>query len=118
MGYTRHHAIIVTTWRRPVACQLVREFRKFGLPVTEPVESVRNTDYTFLIGPDGSKEGWETSTRFDMLRDEAVRVLKVAGVTWAEIQYYDEEGDVRVLRDSRNPGPEARARSGRTGDWW
>ena len=108
VGYIRHHAIIVTTWPSTKAAMLVREFRKFGLPVTEPVKSVRNSVWTFLIGPDGSNEFWDTSERYDMLRDEAVRVLALAGVKWAEVLYHDEEGAARVVRDSRstrNPPP-------------
>ena len=79
VGYIRHHAIIVTTWPSTKAAMLVREFRKFGLPVTEPVKSVRNSVWTFLIGPDGSNEFWDTSERYDMLRGRGGQGLGPSG---------------------------------------
>jgi hypothetical protein len=58
---------------------------------------------TFMVPPDGSKEGWRESEDSDNRRDTFLEWLEEhqdGWLSWAEVQYGDEAGDQRVLRAS------------------
>jgi hypothetical protein len=115
MGYMRHHAIVVTSWDEDRIKRAWEEagrlFGQFASEVGKPtdlrgpvVEASVNEYYTFLIGPDGSKEGWATSDRGDAARSEFIAWLHAqdyddgsSPYDWALIQYGDEDGDQRVV---------------------
>jgi hypothetical protein len=117
MGYMRHHAIIVTNWNSeesphpmkdtPTIEDAHRQAQECGL-VTSPISPPATNGYrTFLVFPDGSKEGWETSDEGDAARDAFVAWLEKSryddGSTpfdWAEVQYGDEDGHQYVVRAS------------------
>ena len=61
MGYMRHDAIVVTSWKREVLDVVAAKARELGLKVLGPSAGVTNGIATFLVCPDGSKEGWEES---------------------------------------------------------
>ena len=104
MGYMCHHAIIVTGWREEdvmAAHQKACEFFKGILHVSEITPEVTNGYISFLIPPDGSKEGWDTSYRGDIARNRFIRWLSSQKDNWceyAEVQFGDEEGNDRLLR--------------------
>lgn len=99
MGYMCHHAIIVTTWKKE---HIESAFKKakllFDERVTDIIMGVCNEYYTFLIGPDGSKEGWEESNTGDSLRDEFCHwvVDNNLYLTVSVVQYGDDGGDNNI----------------------
>ena len=68
MGYIRHDAIIVTSFNEEGLTQARGVAIKEGLKVTDITEGNINGYVSFLIVPDGSKEGWEESDRCDDAR--------------------------------------------------
>ncbi|WP_312394713.1 hypothetical protein [Chryseobacterium sp.] len=87
MGYIKHHSIIVTSHFREdikkaheMAIYLFSEVNndtyKFSQSiVTNIVEGLANSQYTFFISPDGSKEGWGLSDQCDEKRAEFIKWL-------------------------------------------
>lgn len=70
MGRIKHNAIVVTSgssdsiliaWRKALDL--------FEGKITTIVEGVANGYFSFLIVPDGSKEGWKPSDNWDEKRD-------------------------------------------------
>jgi hypothetical protein len=115
MGYMRHHAIILTgsqdlsyARERAIACGNTR--------VTELVGPAWNGTYSFMVAPDGSKEGWEESDRGDEARARFIQEIRTdrhgptlvhdegphrLGVyDWVEVQFGDGGLDTRVTDDS------------------
>ena len=109
MGFLYHNAIIVLTYSRERAeAAYAKAFELFdGLaPVTAIAETPVNSDFTFAILPDGSKEGWEPSERGDAARDAMKAWFKEqcfedgsCPFNWIEIGFG--EDDARVVDDSR-----------------
>lgn len=113
MGYMRHHAIIVTTWHEARAeaarGEAVGVFAGRA-PVSPLLASPINGYWSFMVGPDGSKQGWSDSDRGDEARDALVAWLHAqryedgsSAFSWVEVQYGDDNGDTRVVRDSDAP---------------
>lgn len=107
MGYIRHNAIVVTSWdydKASIAYHAAKSiFAKYGLgQLVGPIISSVAGDYkTFFIGPDGSKEGWETSNAGNDARDDFIHWLQNFDCyDWAEIQYGDEGGNQCVTTAS------------------
>lgn len=61
MSYTRHHAIIVTSWNEKSIRKAHEAASKIFPHVSEIVESGMNGYSSFFVPPDGSKEGWRDS---------------------------------------------------------
>lgn len=68
MGYMRHDAIVVTSWKRAAIEEAAEKARALGLEVLGPSAEVTNGISTLLVCPDGSKEGWDESDAFDAKR--------------------------------------------------
>jgi hypothetical protein len=112
MGYIRHHAIIVTSWDTYISKAHAKATEIFGKPksdfhmgpiaaVTPVTDSTVNFYQSFMVAPDGSKEGWDHSDQGDLARAEFIQWLKDDSCcAWAEVQYGDEEGYQRVLDGS------------------
>lgn len=122
MGYIRHHAIIVTSWR----VDLIKELHEQVLQIVEDDHDIidlhitsgadlvsaihfspSNSYASFVIFPDGSKEGWNTSDRGDAIRGAVIKrinsfadVHDTQSIDWVEIQYGDEEGNTAIVRHS------------------
>lgn len=104
MGYMRHHAIVLTGYDEKLVNNIhEKALIIFGGHVSPIVESPVNGYHTFLIPPDGSKEGWFDSCAGDNHRAEFIRYLeelqyedKSSPVSWAEIQYGDDDGETRI----------------------
>lgn len=104
MGYTRHHAIVVTAYDRSrIDAAHVRAIA-LKMSVSAIIESEVNTYHSFLIGPDGSKEGtWRESHQGDRRRATFVEWLDSqrhddgsSPYTWAVIMYGDDEGEAAI----------------------
>lgn len=118
MGYIRHHAIIVTAtydgWAvraRRKAVELVEKEMAGHCAVNDMVGPILgptvNGTETFIIGPDGSKEGWETSGNGDAMREQFIAWLEEqkyddgsSPIRWVEVQYGDDNSETLILADS------------------
>lgn len=110
MGYIRHHAVVVTghQWehdRTPdsdvrdahaaaVAC---------GCVVTRLVDGAINSYSSFMVVPDGSKEGWDESDTGDRARGRFIDWLRKANgedgwFSWAELVLGDDDCEALVER--------------------
>lgn len=92
MGIIQHHAIILTTDEEYIEPVLEKAKSIFGNMVTAPLPSIRNGYVTILIGPDGSKEGWEPSNTGNQRRAEFKAWLRQEDNypgyhTWVEVEY-------------------------------
>jgi len=97
MGYIKHNAIIVTDWDEDRIASLHKTAKSmFGVLVSELVPSVANMYLTFLIAPDGSKEGWNTSNEYDKKREQFFRLM--TGYPDAVEVSYDECGHAAIVR--------------------
>jgi len=107
MGYTIHHSIIVTGFQHDAVIQAYSEAVKlFGntgiAAVTGVIHARVNEWHTFLVGPDGSKEGWADSDRGDEARRAFISWLVAAKgrglyLDWAEVAM-PEDGPPRIER--------------------
>jgi hypothetical protein len=117
MGYMRHHAIVVTGFdervdeARSEAFRLCREAFEDGRIVSAVVHSLINGYRSFCLFPDGSKEGWENSHAGDRVRDDLVAFMEgmryedcSSPLSWAEVQYGDDERQTKVVRHSDSEG--------------
>lgn len=105
MGYTRHHAIIVTSYRPDVIDSAHSKATAiFGI-VSAILKSRHEVYYSFFIPPDGGNDGGEWSDGGDALRDQFVDWLNGQRfedgsnpLAWVEVQYHDDEGVNKVTR--------------------
>ena len=94
MGYIRHDAIIVTDWNEDRLNAARDKAMELGLIVSEIVSSETNGYVSFLIAPDGSKEGWDTSEEHETRRDKWKQWIKTEEqfhTDWVHINYGGEE---------------------------
>jgi hypothetical protein len=104
MGFIKHNAIIVTGEKGDVfkankkACKIFKKYLKNNTLVSEVIPGVANNQYSFLIAPDGSKEGWENSNNADIAREKLCRWLHKKGVCeYIEIRFGgDDDGQTFV----------------------
>lgn len=84
MGYTIHHAIIVTSWDdQAILAAHDKAVEIFpDDQVTSVTDAAMNGYRSFLVGPDGSKEGWEESEEGNENREEYIE--------WLDSQKYDD----------------------------
>jgi hypothetical protein len=66
-----------------------------------------NYTRTFMIGPDGSKEGWDISDCGDAFRNAFVAWLNAyrysdgsSPLAWVVVQYGDDNGETLIVRHS------------------
>ena len=107
MGYVRHDAIVCTSFDENYIEPARAKAELLGLPVTDIVKSPVNAYYSFLIAPDGSKEGWDESDRGDEARaawkDWANEQWTTNGlyVYWAHLSYAgDEPTDTKLVEQA------------------
>lgn len=90
MGYMRHDAIIATSWNSNHLKAAHEKAEELGLEVSEIVEGRMNHENSFLIAPDGSKEGWQDSDNGDTQRARWkgwMRAQKNMWVDWAHVSF-------------------------------
>lgn len=107
MGYMRHHAIIVTSWNEKAIEQAHQRARDLFPFVTEITPPSINNYRTFLVPPDGSKEGWDESDAGNTRRALFIEWLDAqrhddnsTPLRWVEVQYGDDERKTIVTRHS------------------
>lgn len=108
MGYIRHHAIIVTSLESYIDKLYTKALEIFNpCQVGDIVVSTVNEYFSFLIGPDGSKEGWNESWDGNDNRQKFIDYLETfrysdnsSPIDWVEIQYGDDDGVTMIINDS------------------
>lgn len=111
MGYIRHHAIIVTCgyFAKEDNFKHLYKMAKqlFEEHCSDLIPSQMNGYTTFIIAPDGSKEGWETSENYDWKREEFIKILEQyrysdgsGPLKWVEVQYGDDDGITKIVHHS------------------
>lgn len=117
MGYMRHHAIIVTSFLDELVIQAHAKAKEFGATVTE-ITGDRYGYRSFLVAPDGSKEGWDESNRGDYRRERLTQWLDAqrhcddsTSIDWVEVQYGDDDNETRIVRDGDRHRREQEARA-------
>lgn len=101
MGYIAHHAIVVTAGSREVRIARKKALG-LGLHCSGPVPSPVNGYVSFLIAPDGSKEGWGESAHGDDARAEWIAWTKTQDrlyLHWALVRFGGDQPELtRVER--------------------
>ena len=107
MGYMRHHAICVTSWDADELARARSAALNRGLLVSAIIAGAINGEDSFFCAPDGSKEFWPESEKFDEARESFAVWLRgrcdedgASSLAWCEVQYGDDDGDDRLLRSS------------------
>lgn len=94
-GWIKHNFIIVNHDNldelkevREMAIQLfnIDEFSREINLVSEILQSVSNSYFSFFVNCDGSKEGWETSDLFDQIRERFTFYLTEKSIHYVEIE--------------------------------
>lgn len=101
MGYIRHDAIVATSWKTEHLVAAREKAVSLGLPCSEVVKSRLNGYVSFLIAPDGSKEGWTDSDEGDSARDQWKAWMRADDlyVDWAHVNFGGDDDDASTLRD-------------------
>lgn len=103
MGYMRHNAIVVTSWNKELTHSAATAAEGFGMTVSPVIPSPVNGEYSFLVAPDGSKEGWDESDRGDSAREDFRKWLSEhryedgsTSLSWVEIAYGPDDRDAVI----------------------
>lgn len=99
MGLDRPEYVVITIDEfdpgRDIAISSIQRIKnkypEFEKTIQGPCRTVVNNDYTFIIGPDGSKEGWDKSDAGDIVRQEFMDVVKLC--SYAKMVHFRMGGD-------------------------
>jgi len=105
MGMINHHAIVITSWDSQSITDALNKAKEIGLYTTVIGASAVNGYLSFLVCPDGSKEGRELSSDFDAKRLEFKKWLRMMcsddmHLEWVEISYSNDQGIARIVNDA------------------
>ena len=107
MSYTRHHAIVLTSWSVDTIALAHAKAIELECAVTDIVSSQANGYHSFMVGPDGGNEGRELSEEGWRRRCALIEWLRGqyydgagSAVAWVEVQYGDDELMTKVTRSS------------------
>lgn len=107
-----HHAIVISTFDEEYALAAHVKARALGCTISSIDQSPMNLLYSFMVCPDGSKEGWEESDEGDAQRRELIEFLRIPYTTlmgmepdpedrstpysWVEVSYGHPEEPAKV----------------------
>lgn len=94
MGYIRNHCMVVSGYGDEIkaahakitalcAQRVTEGYQAYAGLVSPLLPHVANGCHSFMVGVDGSKEGWEPSNIMNEVRGEFVAYLKGTGLDWA-----------------------------------
>jgi hypothetical protein len=93
MGYHRHHAIVVTSYReqyvKAAHADAVSIFDGTACAVSAVTPVAINGYCSFFVAPDGSKEGWGDSDTADRAREDFIAAIERRGRTWNDARGFD-----------------------------
>lgn len=88
MGQIVHRAVIVSGWDDQRLADAHMEADALGLPVSPIVRGRVVSCGSFMVAPDGSKEGWETSDTMKAARQRFIAYLREApSLSWASVEF-------------------------------
>lgn len=94
MGTMHHHALIVTSWDGDAITEAHRVASGASRYVTPIIVTNANSQASFAVLPDGSKEGWEGSDAGDAARTAIIEYLDAQAyedgsnrIKWAEVSF-------------------------------
>lgn len=100
MGYIKHHAIVLTSWKYEHLEAARAKAEELGLRPTELTNEVTNGYRSFMVPPDGSKEGWEESEGGEQRRQTFRGWLYAQSedlyVEWCEVAYGSDDCNAAV----------------------
>ena len=99
MGHICHHGIVVTAWNKErIAKAHAKAKEIFGVNVSEIVPSQINGYVSFLVAPDGSKEGWIDSQNGDDEREKFKHFLEHTRELYCDWIEYEHDVDNAFAR--------------------
>jgi hypothetical protein len=105
MGHIKHNAIVVTTSCQTQAFTARQKAINLGLGSTDVVAAKANGYYTFLIVPDGFKEGWDGSADGDRARAEWVDWADEYGIhSFVHVRYGGDDDEERIVDKPKAKG--------------
>lgn len=111
MGYVRHQAIVVTSWDADLLKRAHLKAVDLGLRVTNVIPSEVNQYQSFMVGPDGSKSGWDVDGEGDLKRhawrcwaNEQRHEDGSSSLYWVEIDYGGDEAEKVSINDWSGKG--------------
>lgn len=115
MGYMAHHVVVATAydfqltgenpyWPAVINFEAWREEQpeEFRHLLIGPIPSVTNGYLTFMLAPDGSKEGWDTSDIGDDLRGAFIELFAQNHIDCVEVRFGGDEPDLMWIEDRSN----------------
>lgn len=115
MGYIRHDAIIATSGNAKHLALAWEKARTLKLPISSVVLSPMNGYGSFLIAPDGSKEGWPDSDEGEKRKGAWIRWMREQDETWVDwvlVRYCGDDDSAEVHDFAGNPMKASEAGSG------
>lgn len=110
MGHYIHDAIVVSSFSSVFLDQAVTKAAELGLQIIGPNAPGLNNLQSFLVCPDGSKEGWLDSNVVDKLREEFLEFLRgyayldgSSPLEWVYISYSCDQRTAQVNADTWHP---------------
>ena len=105
MGYMAHHAIVVTSYNKKLIIKAHTFAKKFCTNVTEITSPAMNSYRSFMVAPDGSKEGWEESDQGNRDRNNFIEWLNKqkyedgsSALKWVEVMFGDDDDRASLVR--------------------
>ena len=106
MGRMRHHAIIVTSWDRDCLDEARAKAQGLFRYCSAITGSGMNGNMSFLVPPDGSKEGWAESDVGDAARKGFVAWMneqryedESTPLDWVEVEFGGDGGEAVIVND-------------------
>lgn len=118
MGYIRNKCIVVSGWDAKRVSKARDKalifYAENGIEelVGDLIPHAMNGGAAFLIAPDGSKEGWETSNKGDTAEAEFIAFLESNHdlyLEWSLLLIGGDDGEYRVLNSPNGPEKAAAA---------
>jgi hypothetical protein len=113
MGYIRHDAIVVTSWKSEAIEAAAKEATELGCTVIGPSDGVMNGYRTLLVCPDGSNEGWDNSEAGDERRERFRAYLTAqryddgsSPLEWVELSYGSDDAKAEITFTEWRPHDE------------
>ncbi len=114
MGFFRHHAIVVTCVDSDRTFEIQQKAREIGCFVSGVVGNCGEGCHSFLVAPDGYKEGHDGSDDDDERRNKLVawfveqsKVRGPIGFDWVELEFGGDTGGAKIIRHRDDPRDEA-----------
>ena len=107
MGYTVHHAIIITSCDAKLLHKAYKKAFEMFDWISPVSPAMINGFASFFIPPDGSKEDWPESDEEDKKRQKFLDWLEKqrnedgsTSLDYVEVQYADEGGNDKILQST------------------